>query len=139
MKKIILLGILLILISTAAFGIEGKTVFHFVTLPLVEASGIYTSVKAIYSSDHPNTRAAAISNISLLAASATVGVITYFIPVKEYVRWQRFHKVLAFATSLASVWMAVSLTADDNIHNIDRGISYGYAAAAQIPLFAFSF
>jgi hypothetical protein len=117
---------------------DGKTIAHLISLPVIETAGIYTSVVMIRT-DSFNNRAAGIANLSMLAVNAGAGAFTMFGGSENYDRWRRIHRILGITTTAAALWMSISAGVDDNLADRDKYVGAGYAVLTTIPVFMFSF
>ena len=135
---LILLTALVSLVNAGMIELGGKEIGHIVSVPVIEGAGIYTSAKMIGTGD-ANATAAGITNISLLAINATIGVIKVFGNVDNYQAWKTAHRIVGYTIAGASVWMAVSAITNNNTSKLDKGIAGGYSALTFVPIILFSF
>ena len=112
---------------------------HFLSLPLIEGAGIYSSVRMLQDSKSSGTKASAIASLCLLGANAGIGCTAVFGPQPNYPKLRRIHRYVGFALSAAALWMSISAANDVNVHNSDRNIVHGYALVSAIPLIVFAF
>jgi hypothetical protein len=120
-------------------GLAWKKEAHFISLPLIEGCGIYSSVRILQDSKSPGTKASAIASLSLLGANAGLGCAAIFGPQSNYPKVRRIHRYVGFALSAAALWMSISAGNDKNVQNTDRNIVHVYALSSAIPLIAFAF
>jgi len=78
MKKIVLLAVLIF--ATSAFA--WKKEVHFITLPIIEGAGLYTSIRCLMDTRSAATQVPSITTIGLLAATATIGGFRFSAPRK---------------------------------------------------------
>jgi hypothetical protein len=112
---------------------------HFLSLPLIEGAGIYSSVRMLQDSKSSGTKASAIASLSLLGIEAGLGCFAIFGPQPNYPKIHRIHRYVGFALSAAALWMSISAANDVNVRNNDRNIAHGYALLTAIPLIVFAF
>jgi hypothetical protein len=134
-KIVVLLNLLLIGISP---GMDKKTLMHVVSVPLLDASGIYTSVRML-NTESNNNKASAITSLSLLGVNAGLGTVSLF-SNSEKMGWARTtHRIVGFLVTGASLWMAISAGVDDEVKTGDKVVAGGYSALTVVPLIMFSF
>jgi hypothetical protein len=112
---------------------------HFLSLPVIEGAGIYSSVRLLQDSKSTVTKASAIASLCLLGTEAGLGCVAIFGPQPNYPKVRRIHRYVAFALSAAALWMSISAANDVNVQNNDRNIAHGYAILTAVPLAAFAF
>jgi hypothetical protein len=116
-----------------------KKEVHFLTLPFIEGSGIYSAVRILQDSKSAGTKASAITSLSLLGIEAGLGGAAIFGPQPNYPKLRRIHRFVGFAVAASALWMSISAGNDRNVENRDRNFAYGYAMATAIPVIIFSF
>ena len=125
-------------INTPLFA--GKELFHYISLPLIEGAGIYTSIRALTDDNsEPSTDAAAITNLALLGTNGALGLTTIFLEDDARYNMRTIHRIMGFTISAASLWLSVATSIDDDIEQSTPYVSYGYSAVTLIPIFTFSF
>jgi heme A synthase len=137
MQKRILCALLVALLCSSAFAWKKEA--HFISLPLIEGCGIYSSVRMLQESHSSNTKASAITSLGLLGTNAAIGCVAVFGPHTNYMKLRQIHRYVGFALTAAAIWMSVSAGNDAHVQNPDRNIAYGYALLTSIPLILFSF
>jgi hypothetical protein len=137
-KVMLFLTIILTITSSTLSKVGGKELAHFISLPIIDGCGIYTSVKML-GTESANNKAAAISNLSLLAINGGLGMMTKFSSDKNYGKIRKIHRIAGFAVTGASIWMAVSAGLSDSMKKTDKGIAAGYSVLTVFPLVLFSF
>ena len=135
MKKIILLTVLIF--ATSAFA--WKKEVHFITLPIIEGAGLYTSIRCLLDTRSAATQVPSITTITLLAANATIGGIAIFGPQDNYPVLRTIHRFVGMAITAAGLWMSIAAGNDKDVNNLTRNISYGYTLVTTIPIIIFSF
>jgi hypothetical protein len=138
MKKIMLGMLLISLFVHQGRAMDGKTIGHLISIPIIEGSGIYTSVKMLGTHD-ANASAAAVTNLCLIGTNAGIGAYTLFGHPDNYGTLRLVHRITGFITSAASIWMAVSAVDSPDLKKVDKGVGVGYAVLTVVPLFVFSF
>ncbi len=134
-----LLTILIFIVSINTHLFAGKEIFHYISLPLIEGAGIYTSVRSLTDENcDQSTKAAAITNLSLLGTNGALGLITMFSNDDTRLKLRTTHRIMGFTIFAAALWLSVATSVDD-IENSTQYVSYGYTAATLIPIFTFSF
>ncbi len=116
-----------------------KELYHYISLPLIEGAGIYSSVKALADNNSgQSTKAASISNLSLLGTNLTLGLITAFAKDETRSKLRSYHRILGFTVTAAALWLSVSASVD-KIDKSAKYVSYGYTGLTIVPLIMFSF
>lgn len=136
-SKVSAIIICIVFISMPSFA--GKAIFHYITLPLIEGTGIYTSVRSLTDDNSDrSTKAAGITNLSLLGINGALGLTTMFLNDDARVKLRTVHRIMGFTVSAASLWLSIATSVDD-IEDPTQYVSYGYTALTLIPIFTFSF
>jgi hypothetical protein len=112
---------------------------HFISLPLIEGMGIYSSVRVLQDSKSALTKSSAIATLSLLACDAGLGSYIIFDQPSNYALLRRVHRYIGVAITASALLMSVSAGNDRRIENTDRNIMYGYSIVTSIPIIVFSF
>ena len=135
----------MILLAAVSFSVNAgmielgpRAIGHIASVPVIEASGIYSSVKMIGTGNSGAT-AAGISNISLLAINAAIGAIKVFGNVDNYQAWNTAHRIIGYTIAGASVWLAVSAFTVNKTSGATRAVATGYSALTFVPIIMFSF
>lgn len=137
-KSFCSIGFLVIISCSICFAGWQKT-SHLVSLPLIEGSGIYSSVRLLSVSENAFTKTAAITNLSLLATNAAMGMVTMLGPSDNYAKLRPWHRALGFAITASGVALSIAAANDHNVTSTDRGITYGYTGLTTVPLILFLF
>jgi hypothetical protein len=135
MKKIMLLAVLVFATSTFAWKKEA----HFISLPIIEGAGLYTSIRFLMDTKSAATQVPSIATITLLAANATIGGIAIFGPQENYPLLRTIHRFVGFGLTAAGLWMSIAAANDRDVNNLTRNISYGYTIVTTVPIIIFSF
>lgn len=136
MKKTFLILILVAITGSQADGWRRTT--HLIGVPFIAGSGIYADVKMLQDADHTSTKAAAITNLSLLAAQASLGSLMLFgIDDSPVVRI--LHRVVGISLIASGVWISTAGTLDRGVEKPTRIAAYGHTGLAAVPLIIFSF
>ena len=130
---------LIILLVLAASAFPWKKEAHFISLPLIEGSGLYSSIMILDESNNASTKVPAVASIALLAANAALGATTVFGPQDWYPTLRTIHRYLGFGITAAGIWMSIAAGNDKNVKNLDRNVSYAYTALSTVPIIIFSF
>ena len=120
------------------YAMDGKTISHIVSIPVIEGAGIYSSVRMLQTGK-PNATAAAITNFSLIGINAGIGAYTLFGKPDDYGTFRTVHRVAGFLTGAAAVWLAASVLRDADRRSVDKGIAAGYSVMTVVPVVVFSF
>ena len=140
MKKIIIDFAIILLIVTIHSSYANKKVAHFISIPLIEGTGIYTSVKSLRDAELNSTKAAAVTNLVLLGTQATLGSLMAAGLYDKKPKLRTFHKIIAYTINLAGIWMSVSTSLDKGTKGTAaQYTSYGYNACVLFPVILFSF
>jgi hypothetical protein len=135
MKKIILLAVLIS--ATSAFAWKKEA--HFISLPIIEGAGLYTSIRCLMDTKSAATQVPSTTTITLLAANATIGGIAIFGPQDNYPVLRTIHRFVGMGLTAAGIWMSIAAGNDKNVNNLTRNISYGYTLVTTVPIIIFSF
>ena len=138
MKYTLMCLIATLFFTARADALDGKTLAHVISIPVIEGTGIYASVKMIRTGTTNNT-AAAITNLSLIGINAGMGAYTLFGKPTDYSKWRTTHRIVGFAASAAAIWLAISAGRDSDITRVDKGVAIGYSALTVVPVVLFSF
>ena len=112
---------------------------HFISLPLIEGCGIYSSIRLLQDSQSSGTKASAIASLGLLGTNAAIGCLAVFGPQTNYPMLRRVHRYAGFLLTAAALWMSVSAGNDTHVQNADRNIVHGYTLLTAVPLIVFAF
>jgi heme A synthase len=135
MEKKFLVILLILAVSTFAWKKEA----HFISLPLIEGSGLYSSIMILQESKTTSTKVPAVATASLLAVNAALGATTVFGPQDLYPTFRIIHRVVGFGLTAAGLWMSLAASRDKNVKNLERNVSYGYTVLTAVPIIIFSF
>ena len=138
MKRISFTAIILLIAFTLCSALDTKTLGHIISIPVIDAAGIYSAVQLIRS-DGVNGKAAGITSISLLAINGGLGAYTLFGKPENYAKFRTIHRIIGFAVTGAALWMSISAGTNDREQNSDKYITYGYSAVTTVPLVVFAF
>ena len=116
-----------------------KAVWHYISLPLIEGAGIYSSIKSLTDDNSGiSTKAASITNLSLLGANATFGMITMFSSEDARYKLRTAHRIIGITVSAAALWLSISASVDE-VDKSARIVSYAYTGMSVVPIIMFSF
>jgi hypothetical protein len=116
-----------------------KKEVHFLTLPFIEGTGIYSSLRILQDSQSSGTKASTVTGLSLLGIEAGLGSAAIFGPQPNYPKLRRIHRYVAFALSAAALWMSISVANDAHVENEARNFTHSFAIMTTIPLIVYSF
>jgi len=127
----------ILLLNSTAF--SGKALLHFISLPVIEGAGIYVSVKSLTDNNSSSlTKAASITNLSILGANASLGVITMISADDTRYKLRTIHRIAGITLSAASLWLSISNSIDHDAAST-RYVSYGYTVLTVFPIIIFRF
>ena len=120
-------------------GHADKAVWHYVSLPLIEGAGIYSSIKSLTDDNSgTSTKVSSITNLSLLGTNATFGMITMFSSEEARYKLRTVHRIIGITVSAAALWLSISASVDE-VDKSARIVSYAYTGMSVIPVIMFSF
>jgi hypothetical protein len=137
-KKLFLGALITVSLVGQTSALDGKTIGHVISIPIIEGTGIYSSIRLLKVGE-ANTTAASIANLSLIGINAGLGAYTLFGKPDNFGQWHTIHRITGFVTCAASLWLTVSAGVNQDVRNIDKGISAGYSVLTVVPLILFSF
>lgn len=138
MKRILSTALVAFMLISPSFALDGKTLGHLISIPVIEGTGIYSSVRLLQTGT-ANGTAAAITNFSLIGINAGIGAYTLFGKPADYEKWRMAHRVAGMFTSAAAIWLAISAGVNDDVARLDKGVAAGYSVLAVVPVVLFSF
>jgi len=95
---------------------------------------------AIRDGDGPATRAAGVTNISLLGVNSALGALKLFGPEDAQPAFRKIHRITGFVVTAAALWLSVSTTIDENTKGTATPyVAYGFTALTTVPLIIFAF
>jgi hypothetical protein len=141
MKKIAFAAITALFCSQGfALGVHSwKGTVHLVTFPLIEGSGIYSSVNMLMHADNTVTKAGAATNLSLIAVQAGLGAAILFGSDDLSPAIRTIHRIVGASIIASGLWISISGTLDNGVPSAARYGAYGHTALASVPLIMFSF
>lgn len=138
MKRNISLKICFLLVFVVTAHAD-KAVWHYVSLPLIEGAGIYSSIKSLTDDNSgTSTTAASITNLSLLGTNATFGMITMFSSEGARYNLRTVHRIIGITVSAAALWLSISASVDE-VDKSAKITSYAYTGMSVVPIVMFSF
>jgi heme A synthase len=135
MEKKLLLVFLILVASTFAW----KKEVHFISLPFIEGTGLYSSIMILEDSKTASTKVPAVATVSLLVANAALGATAVFGPQDLYPTFRTIHRYVGFGITAAGLWMSIAAANDRNVKNLERNVSYAFTALSTVPIIIFSF
>ncbi|MBN1308027.1 MAG: hypothetical protein JXA18_08935 [Chitinispirillaceae bacterium] len=127
-----------IILTESSHGFDGKTIGHLISIPIIEGTGIYSSIRLMQTGG-ANATASAVTNLSLIVVNSGVGAYTLFGKPADYTRWRTVHRITGFVTGAAGIWLAASAGINNDVAGLDKGIAAGYGIVAVVPVVMFSF
>lgn len=119
---------------------NAKKIIHFIDIPLMDATGIYTGVKVFQNAELNSTKAAAGTSLGLLGANSAIGMLMALNLDEKNPKIRTIHKITAFTLTAASVWLSIQTSVDDGTKgNSEQFTSYGFTGAVLIPVIMFRF
>jgi heme A synthase len=131
------LVVVLLVLATSTFAWKKEA--HFISLPFIEGSGLYSSIMILQDSRSASTKVPAVATISLLAANAGIGATAMFGPQDNYPVLRTIHRFVGFGLTAAALWMSIAAASDKNVKNLEKNVSYGYTVLTVVPILIFSF
>lgn len=139
MRKSLIFGILLVF-SISVSAENAKKIIHFIDIPLMDATGIYTGVKVFQNAELNSTKVAAGSSLGLLGANSAIGMLMAMNLDEKNPKIRTVHKITAFTLTAASVWLSIQTSLDEGTKgNSEQFTSYGFTGAVLIPVIMFRF
>jgi heme A synthase len=135
MKRIC--AVVVLIAATSAFAWKKEA--HFITLPIIEGLGLYTSIRCLQDTRSAATQVPSIATIGLLAANAGIGAFSIFGPQENYPLLRTIHRFVGMGVCAAALWMTLAAANDRDVNNLTRNISYGYTVVTAVPIIVFSF
>jgi heme A synthase len=129
--------ILLLVLAVSTFAWKKEA--HFISLPFIEGSGLYSSIMILEDSKSASTKVPAAATVTLLVTNAVLGATTVFGPQDWYPTLRTIHRYMGFGITATGLWMSIAAANDRNVKNLERDISYGYTALSAVPIIIFSF
>ena len=117
---------------------DTKTLGHLISIPVIEGTGIYSSVQMVRTGE-TNATAAGITNLALVGFNAGLGAYTLFGKPESFDTFRMVHRITGMVTSAAAVWLAASAWRNSDMKKVDRGVATGYSVLTVIPVIMFSF
>lgn len=112
---------------------------HFISLPLIEGSGLYSSIMIVRESDAVSTKVPAYSTMTLLGINAALGGFTVLGPQEYYPTLRMIHRFLGFGLTAVGLWMNIAAANDKAVKPLERNVSYVYTGLTTVPIILFSF
>jgi hypothetical protein len=137
-RTFVSISILIALLSGNVNALNKKTIIHLSTIPITEGLGIYSSVKMI-GDGNAGSRAAGITNISILAINAGFGSFIAFGKPTNFNTLRLIHHVIGFTAIGTALWLTVAASNDHNVDSHVKFVSGGYTAMTTVPIFIFNF
>jgi hypothetical protein len=141
MRRLVLGGMILILMFGSSFAkIHGwKGAVHLSAVPFIATTGIYSDVWTLHDYERNGTKAAAITNLSLLGVQTCLGATILFTSDDLPPAVRVIHHIVGAGVVASALWLSVANTRDPGITNLTRNTSYAYTILAAAPLILFTF
>lgn len=140
MKNSSLLTFIILLSGMYFSSFAGKKIVHFISIPFVEGTGIYTSATALKNADNVNTKVASVTNLALLGTQVTMGMFMVAGVDEKKPNIRTAHKILAYTLNIAGIWLSISTSLDDGTKGTaTQYTSYGYNVSLIFPVLLFTF
>lgn len=137
-RTLVAISILIALLSGNVTALNKKTIIHLSTIPITEGLGIYSSVKMI-GDGNAGSRAAGITNISILAINAGLGSFIAFGKPSNFNTLRLIHHVIGFTAIGTALWLTVAASTDQKVDTHVKFVAGGYTAMTTVPIFIFNF
>lgn len=137
MRKILLT---LFLFTACSFAGNGRKIVHFIDIPLMDATCIYTGVKVFQDAELNSTKAASSTSLGLLAANSAFGALMAMNFDEKNPKIRTIHRITAYTLTVASVWLSIQTSLDDGTKGeVAQFTSYGFTGAVLVPVIMFRF
>ena len=137
-RILVVVYLLIATLSVNITALDNKTITHIATIPVTEGLGIYSSVKMI-ADGNSGSKAAGITNISLLAINAGLGSFITFGKSSNYSILRLVHHVIGYTAIGTALWLTIAASTDDAVDSHVKYVSGGYTAMTTVPIFIFNF
>jgi heme A synthase len=128
-----------LLLVLAASTFAWKKEAHFISLPFIEGTGLYSSIMILEDSKSASTKAPAAATVTLLVSNAAVGAAMAFGRQEWYPSLRTIHRFTGFGITAAGLWMSIAAANDKKVRNLERNVSYFYTGLSTVPIIIFSF
>jgi hypothetical protein len=142
MSRCILVALVLGSLLATPTQASWKSAAHFVSLPIIEGTGIYSSVIGLRDGELGVTKAAGVTNLALLGTNATFGMLSKMGPMDSRAKLHKIHRFIGFGVTAAALWLSISASLDNGINGRPSGAqytSYAYTGLTVVPLILFAF
>lgn len=137
MKKVFLI---LFLLAVYSFAGNGRKIVHFIDIPLMDATCIYTGVKVFQDAELNSTKAASGTSLGLLATNSAFGALMAANLDEKNPKIRTIHRITAVTLTVASVWLSIQTSLDDGTKGkAEQFTSYGFTGAVLVPVIMFRF
>jgi len=131
---------LALLLTTAVSSSGWEEIAHYVSLPIIDGAGLYSSIYSLQKSDQAYTKASAIGVISTIAGTSVAGSLALFGPEQSRPVFRKIHRIAGFVTTAAALSLSIAASIDENINgHAAQYASYGYTGLTCVPLILFRF
>ena len=94
------IALVLLMAATSTFGWKKEA--HFISMPIIEGLGLYTSIRCLQDTRSAATQVPSAATIGLLAANAGLGAFSVFGPQENYPTLRSIHRFVGMAVSAAA-------------------------------------
>jgi hypothetical protein len=138
MRKSFVVGIITILCGfVPAF--SQKAMLHYISVPIIEGCGIYSSVTSLTDANSTRgTQAAAVSSLVLMGTNSTLGILKTFGPESARPGLRTAHRIVGMSLTAAALWLSISVSVD-KVKTPTRIVSYAYTGLTVVPIILFKF
>ncbi len=137
MKKIV---VVVLVFALATFAGNAQKIIHFIDIPLMDATGIYTGIKVFQNAELYSTKAAAGTSLGLLATNSAFGALMAMKLDEKNPKLRTVHRITAYTLTAASIWLSIQTSLDEGTKgNSEQFTAYGFTGAVLVPVIMFRF
>lgn len=137
MRKIL---VLVFIYACSSFGGNAKKIIHFIDIPLMDATCIYTGVKVFQNAELTSTKISAGTSLGLLATNSAFGALMAMNMDDKNPKIRTLHRITAYTLTAASIWLSLQTSLDDGTKgNSEQYTAYGFTGAVLVPVIMFKF
>lgn len=139
LKFFLIVSFLFIFISGFGFA-ENNFIGHLTTIPIIEGTGIYSTVSAFIYSDNVFTRVSSITCLSVLSTNVILGIVNAITIRKKESKIRLIHRIVGYINVASAIVFNVASSIDEQLDNKPtRYVGYAYTTWSTIPIFTFRF
>lgn len=141
MNRLLLAGLVALSLSGVASAKihSWKGTVHLIAVPLIAGTGYYSSATMLRDASETGTKAAAISNMSLLSVQALLGGTILFTGDDLPPVVRTIHRVVGASVVASALWMSIAGSLDKGVQPASRYTAYAHTVLASAPLIIFTF